>query len=147
MQFIKLDTHCLAVNLLSGFECVGSERATIDFTLYGGKNEIRARNRLSFRTDGFWEIYFYTSLYKTEKGAMILSQIEKITNDLAYKIERDFLSVLKNVKEPYVYDYNQRLKEFENCEEAIKIKELVKDFVKTYHELSFFRKIALRLWF
>lgn len=151
MQFIKLDTHCLAVNSISGFQCKSCKDATIDLVVYSGEN-LKTYNYLSFQTDEFWEV-FRTSFPRTEteKGAMILKQIHKIAKDIAYKIEQDFLSILKNLKEqnteePYIYDYNQRLKEFESYEEAEKIKELVKEFVKTYNELSFFKKLVLQFY-
>lgn len=153
MQFIKLGDCNLALASISGFECKGCKDASIDLSVYSDENLI-AYTYLSFQTPKFWEIFVRTSFpkTKTEKGAMILNQICKITNDLAYKIEQDFISVLNNLKEqnteePYIYDYNQRLKEFESYEEAEKIKELVKEFVKTYNELSFFKKLVLRLWF
>lgn len=148
MQFIKLGDCNLALASISGFECRASKCVSIDLTIYSSE-EIEAYNYISFRTRKFWKILAMTSFPKTEKGAMILQQIYKNINNLAYKIEQDFISVLKNVKEqnteePYIYDYNQRLKEFENYEEAEKIKELVKEFVKTYKELNFFKKLALQ---
>lgn len=149
MQFIKLGDCNLALASISGFECRASKCVSIDLIIYSSE-EIEACNYISFRTRKFWKILAMTSFRKTEKGAMILNQIYKNINNLAYKIEQDFISVL-NLKEqntavPYIYDYNQRLKEFESCEEAIKIKELVKEFVKTYKELSFFKKLVLQFY-
>lgn len=78
----------------------------------------------------------------------ILDQIHEIGGKLAYKIEKDFIKTLKNMEkqvEDNDYDYNKNLKKFENSKEAKQIKELVKEFVKSYNEMNFFKRIILSL--
>lgn len=146
MKIIKLGEYNLVVNAINVMSCKNLKDASIRINV--STRTFDACLFLSFQTDEFWHILIRTQFSNTEKGMAILDQIHEIGGKLAYKIEKDFIKTLKNMEkqaEDNDYDYNKNLKKFENSKEAKQIKELVKEFVKSYNEMNFFKRIILSL--